>query len=80
MLDHRNDPADSRTHDERDAVSQRQRQRDELLRTAIERPGMREILRVYENWKHADRAMESHRAVVRGPGTIVNRANACETR
>ena len=80
MTAERSDATDSRAGDERDAASRRQRRRDELLREALRRPGMREMMTVYENWKHADRAMASHRAIVRGPGITVNRANACETR
>ena len=37
----------------------------ELLQEALERPGARDILRVYEGWRQADRGLHSHRAVNR---------------
>lgn len=73
MLDHH-------AHDNTEEVSARERRRDELLREAIQRPGVREVLKVYESWKQADRAMDSHRMIAHPPGLGMNRTNACESR
>ena len=35
---------------------------DALIRRATERPGIREVMRVYEDWKRVDRALEPYRA------------------
>lgn len=59
-------------------VTTRQHQRDALLQEAMHRPGIREVMRVYEDWKRADRVVESHRAITGWRGRITNRTNACE--
>ena len=55
-----------------------QRDRDTLLEDARKRPGIREVMRVYEDWKRADEAMEPYRAALRPVGTVTNRTNAAE--
>ena len=57
---------------------QRQADADALLKQAMERPGIREVMRVYEDWKRADEAMEPYRAAMRPVGTVTNRTNASE--
>lgn len=38
---------------------------DALFERATERPGVREVMRVYEDWKRVDRGLESYRAAVK---------------
>lgn len=59
-------------------ASARQERRDALFEQAMERPGIREVMRVYEDWKQADRALDSHRAIAAWRGNVANRANACD--
>ncbi len=74
MID-RQPPDHSQTED----VKRRQKERDELLEEALRRPGIREVMKVYEDWKRADRALESHRAIERWKGEITTRSNTSAT-
>ena len=49
-----------------------QRDPDALIRRATERPGIREVIRVYEDWKRVDRGMDPYRAAT----TWVDRATS----
>lgn len=48
----------------------------ELLQEALERPGIREIMRVYEDWRQADRGLDSYRAATREPHHITTTDHA----
>ena len=50
----------------------RQQQNDALLEEAMERPGIREVMRVYGDWKNCDRALETYRKTARRGGTSSN--------
>lgn len=45
--------------------SQRQQDCESLIRAATARPDTRELMRVYETWKQADRDLEPYRAISR---------------
>ncbi len=57
-------------HREPSSPSTRAQTHAELLQEALDRPGIRDIMRVYEDWRQVDRGLESHRAVNRGPQNI----------
>lgn len=46
-----------------------------LRRKAEERPGIREVMRVYEDWKRVDRGMDPYRAATAWMPTTTNRSN-----
>ena len=58
--------------------SQREQEHAAMLREALSRPGIREVMHVYENWRRADRAMEPYRSAVRPHETTIttDQANA----
>ena len=47
--------------------STRQKAHGALLEDAIARPGIREIMRVYEDWQHADHGLDPYRALADEP-------------
>ena len=51
--------------------SPRAQEHAEMLREALSRPGIREVMEVYENWQKADRAMEPYRLALKQRETIV---------
>lgn len=56
----------------------RQQQRDVLLKRALARPGVKEVMEVYGGWQKADSGLDSYRSAVKEPMivTTTNRANA----
>ena len=56
--------------------STRERSRAELLKEALERPGIREVMRVYEDWRQVDRGLDSYRAATREPHRITTTDHA----
>lgn len=48
----------------------------ELLQEALERPGIRDLMRVYEDWRQADRGLDSYRAAMREPHRITTTDHA----
>ena len=51
--------------------SQREQEHAELLKEALSRPGIREVMQVYENWQRADRTMEPYRSAAKRRETTV---------
>lgn len=41
--------------------SERARAHDAMLETALARPGVREVMKVYRNWQHRDRGLDAWR-------------------
>lgn len=60
-----NDPASTNQD------SERAREHDRMLEEALARPGVREFIRVYENWRMRDRALDPYRAMTRRRGRII---------
>lgn len=58
--------------------SQREQQHADMLREALSRPGIREVMQVYENWQKADRAMDPYRLAAKQHETTIttDQANA----
>ena len=48
----------------------REQARATLLEDALKRPGIREVMRVYEDWRHVDRGLEPYRAATHEPQEI----------
>ena len=48
-----------------------------LVEEALKRPGISEVMRVYENWRYADRGLDSYRAATLEPYefTTTDRSN-----
>ena len=47
--------------------SKREQARAALVEDALKRPGISEVMRVYENWRYADRGLDSYRAATHEP-------------
>ena len=50
-----------------ESPSAREQARAALVEDSLKRPGIREVMRVYENWRHADRGLNSYRAATHWP-------------
>lgn len=50
--------------------SKREREHAELLERALARPGVREVMDVYDNWREKDRSLNSYRAATKKPERI----------
>ena len=50
--------------------SKRERERAAMLEEALARPGVREVMEVYQHWQKADRAMEPYRMAARQHETV----------
>ena len=56
--------------------SAREQARTALLENALKRPGIREIMRVYEDWRHVDHGLDAYRASTREPQRITTTDHA----
>ena len=56
--------------------STREQAHAELLQEALGRPGIREIMRVYEDWRQVDHGLDSYRAATREPHRITTTDHA----
>ena len=50
---------------------------DALIQKAMERPGIREVMGVYEDWKRTDESIEPYRSAMTPVSVNTNRADAC---
>ena len=50
---------------------------DALIQKAMERPGIREVMGVYEDWKRTDESIEPYRSAMTPVSVTTNRADAC---
>ena len=48
----------------------RERERSAMLEEALARPGVREVMKVYAQWKRQDQGLESYRAATKEPFQI----------
>ena len=58
----------ARKTDEGKPGSERARARDELLEAALARPGVKEFMEVYGDWREKDRGLDTYRAATKTPG------------
>ena len=49
---------------------ERERERSALSEEALARPGVREVVKIYDQWKRQDQGLESYRAVMKEPFRI----------
>ena len=59
-------------------VSKRKQQYDAMLRDALSRPSIREVMKVYHGWQEKDQGLDAYRAAVKEPEqiTTTNYSNA----
>ena len=57
-------------------TSGRARAHDALLEQALKRPGIPEIMRVYGDWRTADRGLDPYRAATRKPSHVTTTDHA----
>lgn len=50
--------------------SRREREHATLLERALARPGVREVMDVYDNWREKDKGLNSYRAATKKPERI----------
>ena len=58
--------------------SKRAAEHDAMLKEALARPGVREVMKVYGGWQQADKGLDAYRAASRERGivTTTDHANA----
>ena len=56
--------------------STREQAHAKLLREALKRPGIREVMRVYNDWRQVDRGLDPYRAATRAPHRITTTDHA----
>lgn len=58
--------------------SKRAAEHDAMLKEALARPGVREVMEVYGGWRQADKGLDAYRAASRRAGvvTTTDHANA----
>ena len=66
---------DQKNTDKSKTALSRQQQNDALLEEAMSRPGIREVMAVYGDWKDVDRALESYRKTARRGGISSNHSS-----
>ena len=54
----------------RRSPSRREQEHMKLLERALARPGVREVINVYDNWREKDRGLNSYRAATKKPERI----------
>ncbi len=67
----------------KDGISHKQSSREmeqaAMLEEALRRPGVTEVMKVYESWKQIDNGLDVYRAATKKPQliTTTNHANTC---
>ena len=66
------------TREER-VASRREQERAEMLKEALSRPGVREVMEVYGGWREQDRRLDAYRAATSpcGRSWSSDRTNPC---
>ena len=64
---------------DRRARSSREQEHAAMLKAALARPGVREVMQVYGGWQDKDQGLDAYRAAVKASGRIMttNSSNAC---
>lgn len=50
--------------------SGRSREHSEMLKEALARPGVREVMDVYRGWQEKDRGLDAYRSATKGTGRV----------
>ncbi len=61
------------------SASKRVQSHAELLESALARPGVREIMKVYSGWQEKDQGLDVYRSAIKKPErtTTTNSSRAC---
>ena len=61
------------------SASKRAEDHAEMLKTALARPGVREVMRVYGGWQEKDQGLDVYRSATKKPEriTTTNSSRAC---
>ena len=62
--------------DDKNQDSQRQHELDTLLKEALARPGVKEVMEVYQNWQRSERGYDPYRRVLSPPGKVITTDHA----
>jgi len=62
--------------DRKKEQSKRAQDHEEMLKAALARPGVREVMQVYGGWKEADRELDAYRAARRRTGSAVTTSSS----
>lgn len=60
----------AKTQIEKRSASERAQNHAELLESALARPGIREVMKVYGDWPEKDRGLDTYRSATRKPERI----------
>lgn len=52
------------------AESEREKQHSEMLKSALARPGVREVMEVYQGWREKDQGLDAYRSATKAPEQI----------
>jgi hypothetical protein len=55
--------------------TERERERAAMVREALRRPGVREVMEVYGNWQRADKKLDAYRSATRSRRTTTTTDN-----
>ncbi len=50
--------------------SERERERTKMIEAALARPGIRELMAVYDRWQEKDRGLDAYRAATKAAGRV----------
>ena len=50
--------------------SQREKDHAEMLKSALARPGIREVMKIYGNWQEKDGALDAYRSATKMPERV----------
>lgn len=56
--------------------SKRERERAAMLEEALRRPGVREVMQVFDAWQRADRGLDAYRAATKETWTVITTDHA----
>lgn len=60
-------------------ASEREQEHAAMLQEALARPGVWDVMKVYEGWREKDRGLDAYRAATKTPAstTTTNHTRAC---
>ena len=64
------------TDTDKDRQPDRESERAAMLEEALRRPGIREVMEVYQDWEQADRGLDAYRAATKEPMIITTTDHA----
>ncbi len=52
-------------------ISKREKEHAEMLKLVLARPGVREAMKVYDDWKEKDRGLDAYRSATKEPEHVL---------